>query len=338
VRERLTARLRPACCIAAAIALSVVATGTASPMPQSGPHASTHTFVSTGSGLKFVDKTLCTVVSSGTAAAAGKSLLQRLSGGRIKASSVLATVVFSSISYFCPKVMPKATRAVARFFGLQRQPSASPTKQQFQSAYVDVRPGIVASEFLGINPAWGIYRASDVVFLVNRVCFEVATGRNPISQTIAPYFPGARLDRATIAAMNGFVSLVLDCRRPKLKPWQMNYLVSAITSYLTANTYRLDLEPPIAYVSVPFETPYTNGTARLDVSWSGYDRLSGVSTYDVWLYRNDHWEHVPRAALTGAASAAVLVRRGDTFRFAVQAIDRAGNRSAWAFGLWYYAR
>ncbi len=68
------------------------------------------------------------------------------------------------------------------------------------------------------------------------------------------------------------------------------------------------------------------------VSWAAAtDRGRGVAGYELERYLGVAWASVPLATAT-ARSATVALSPGQTQRFRVRAIDRAGNTSAWATG------
>jgi hypothetical protein len=76
----------------------------------------------------------------------------------------------------------------------------------------------------------------------------------------------------------------------------------------------------------------TGGRAPIKLTWSGSDAGSGIARYELAKSTNGGpWVTVPASARS-VTTMTVGLPSGASYRFRVRAVDRAGNRSAWAYG------
>lgn len=271
-----------------------------------------------GSGLRFVDKAICTIVGTASAGDAARRLIQREAGGRF--GPLLADIVIATVTSQCGKIVTRATSTVQTLYRSLTRPK-QPTRAQYLSTFADQSAASIGQQVrINGQPPSATY----VLSSVQSLCGAIRSQRSPIP-TFESYYPRATL--SVLGAMNGVAALVI--RRCPLNGAQATFLTSAILGHLTANQYAADRDPPIVLLGVPTETRYNNGTARVRATWNSFDFSTGVSACFVWIGFNGSW----RPDSTGVYDLA----QGTNFKFAIRCRDGAGNLSSWSIGTTYTA-
>jgi hypothetical protein len=291
--------------------------------------------VTTGAepGLKTIDKALCGVLGTATVAGAARTFVQRGAGKGVF-GSLLAETILATATWACPKYLPRATKSILAMARGFRRPAtrANPLPRQsklgaYRSTLQEQSAATIASQVV-VNG-----RRIDAGYVgsaLRGICADLAVRRSPID-TIGRFFPGAKL--SLVGAMTGVVRLAIA--RCPLNAAQANFLSSLMTNYLINNQYPRDLEAPAAWVVRTEGTRYTNGINRVTAYFTGSDRGTGIRSFQVWIEIGRSWRQITSA--TTALTSTIDVRQGSVFRFAVRALDGAGNYSYWAYGPYYTA-
>jgi hypothetical protein len=269
----------------------------------------------------LVDDVMCKILTGGTIANAARNLIDR-GAGKKWYGSLLADAVLATASYACPKVLRRAAKVVGAIFRNLR-PGRSSSARTYDRALPDLEAQRVA-QMISVN---GVQtNAAYILRAVDDMCGDVSAGRNPV-RSIARWFPGARLD--LLSAMNGVISIAQ--RRCGLVGRFLVTLNAAMLQYMLSNTYRnVDLSPPAAWLTDARISRYSDGTAQVYLYFNGSDRGgSGVSDYAVWLNVGDGWV---RYCFWPRTNCSVTnVHQNSYYQWAVQAIDREGNRGAFVY-------
>ncbi len=97
---------------------------------------------------------------------------------------------------------------------------------------------------------------------------------------------------------------------------------SGWSSYVTATT-----AVPGSLTVAPVLTALS-GDSQVDLSWNG---ISGAVRYELWAWENvDGWQPIGGDNLTGTSHQHTGLSAGDSFYYAVRAVDAQGNTGPWS--------
>lgn len=271
-----------------------------------------------GTGLKYADDAICTIIKGAPVADAARRMIQRQSG---KLGPLLADMVIATVGTYCVPIIDKAAATVRAMYRSQNRPQKHANRSAYLNTLANQTAGTIAAQIRinGRTPS-----SAYVLRSVQALCNVMKSGLSPVS-TFETYYPNAKLD--FLGPMNGIASMVI--RRCPLDTAHANFLTSAILGHLLANQYPVDRDPPIVLLLAPTETNYTNGTAVVTEHHSAFDFSSGVGKCYIWIGYNGSWHP------NGTGSYRLV--KGTGFEYAVRCLDRSGNYSAWSFTKSYIA-
>jgi hypothetical protein len=310
------------------VALVLAAVLVVASFPASARAASTTNDRRSTDWLKYAEKRVCRALALPTVPEAAEQLIGMLAQKRIRAGSdLIAQFVVGSAQFFCESREKRAVKAVSQILSTQQPVGVTPLAR-YSEGLARQRAAEIAGRLRRLNPIWTLDTTGAVRRFVGRICRNMRRGPYPVWADLGRALPGADLD--ALAPVSGILSATTRCE-PSLDAWQVGYLNNAAFNFLVANTYRSqDLEAPSVYLRQAYPVRYTDRITRVTVRWQGYDRLSGVSRYLLFVsVGGGSWQEV-RERVT-QTSAVVPVREGYSFQFALQAIDGRGNPSAWAY-------
>jgi hypothetical protein len=260
---------------------------------------------------------ICVIIQSHTAGDAAKELLKVISHGEF-AGGLAADIVISAVQDKCTRLLSSAVSIVQRFFSGQPQETGIANVSQFQTLS-DLPDSAIATQLQ--LAGYQNVSSRTVDNLVQDLCNDLrgTTGSNP-TRDIQILLPNANL--SSLQALNGVAAQVT--RTCSLNKLQSDSLVSSIFTYLLSNQRLGDVTPPVVFGP----TWKWVGTGEIMVMWDAIF-LDGGS-YDLWISDNGVWE--PLLLQTTITSTPIdKFLQGHSYAFAIQATDRAGNKSPWSY-------
>jgi hypothetical protein len=243
--------------------------------------------------LKYAERRVCKALALPTVSEAAEQLIGMLARKRIRAGSdLIAQFVVGSAQFFCESREKRAVRAVSQILSTQEPVGVTPLAQ-YSEGLARQRAAEIAARLRRLNPLWRLDTTGAVRSFVGRICRNMRRGPYPVWDDLGRALPGAGLD--ALAPVSGIVSATSRCK-PSLDAWQVGYLNNAAFNFLVANTYRSqDLEAPSVYFGASTPVRYTDRITRVTVRWQGYDRLSGISRYVLYVsVAGMKWREVQR--------------------------------------------
>lgn len=280
-------------------------------------------------GIKdAADSAICGLVGSDAGARAGRKIILKLSGNRIRANGAVMSVAIWSAQNFCPDAVPRVTTALTAAFGSQRAPTAAPTASDMAVIVRRIRADAVAADLraVGIDATRARVQrsAGSLCRSLRQGADAAALGRGLAGESRVP----------ALAALSGVVGLMKNCASPPAA-WQTDALSAALATTLVANTYASDLEPPTVALTVLRTNLASDGRIEVTLEWSARDSLTGVVS-EPWLFYRGRWQKLP-FNLRRPDAVRVWIDRGEAYAFAVRATDRNGNTSAFAYSATFRA-
>jgi len=260
--------------------------------------------------------TICDTLTS--AAPLSKKVTKVVSFGNEESlfGSLLASLVLQAANSGCKSALSSAEHVVGKLFHVGKSPPKTSSAPTYVRALPDLAAQQVASA-LGTSTAY-------IENAITSVCRSVSRRGNPVSVLDAE-FPAARL--VHMRGLNAFVSLA--ARRCDLPGWAISALNSGALQLVLSHVASADVDPPVAYFTGFGQQRHQNGTATVSAYFAGADRGSGVARFVVWISHNGGWYRLT----TGASGPGwrIDLATGLNYKWAVEAVDRAGNAGPVAY-------
>jgi hypothetical protein len=244
-----------------------------------------------------------------------KSLL-RIGNGEAWYGALVANVVLSVASTQCPRALSIAENAVGKLFHFGGQPGALSTAATYRQALPALSLAQIANA-LGTNARY-------VSNSISGICVDARLGISPGPILKRDY---ARARLAHLRALDALA--VLAARSCSMSAAAYSSLTSTALQLTLASVSSADVDPPTSWFTGFTDNPGANGSRRINSSFSGYDAGSGVDHYQVWISFNGAWH--------GADHGAALTS-GTLYKWAVQAVDKAGNAGPFTYSPLFHAR
>lgn len=284
------------------IVLTVVAGSMLVAAPSAAEAAQVHVAAST-------NNLICGVLGSSAALSNKVKSLLRIGGGEAWYGSLLADVVLVVATKNCPRVLASAEKIVGELFDFGGRPGQLSTATIYRQALPSMSISQIANA-LGTNTQY-------VRNSISSICFDVGLGVSP----------GPILKRdyahAKLVHLRALDALAVSASRScSMSGAAYSSLTSTALQLTLASVSSADIDPPTSWFTGFTDEPDASGRRLIGAAFAGFDAGSGVDHYRVWISFNGVWH--------GAAGGANLTP-GRLYKWAVQAIDKAGNAGPFTY-------